>query len=408
MKNRLKYPLSIFVVWHPNFKEGKAIADKLYSTFCRDIEQPLSRGLNIPVYYRSVSLDRMPIPIDKNNSTRNAIVLLIEQNYMIDDDFREYTESLAGLVDENTRVYPVALAEQSYEIGCGLQQLQFIRAYKGGLSKESYTAKRSKNNFDLSDLMDFNLAFNKIKTEILHDCSRLMMKMNSTWLDDDTAAKVPSPVKLFLSHAKKGGLKTTTGFKEFIERETKLDVFFDAVDIADGYDFEKQFEDNMKNAALVVFHTDEYSTREWCRIEVLIAKRNKCSIVVVHDIKNGEKRAFPYLGNTPTIALSQNEEESFSEIINLTLYQVLNNLFQLELLESFHIEFEKEGTEFISITSPPELFNYIDIYKKKKESNNQLVVIYPEPPLGMEELKILNEIDKDIKFITPINLPTLM
>jgi hypothetical protein len=30
------------------------------------------------------------------------------------------------------------------------------------------------------------------------------------------------------------------------------------------------------------------------------------------------------------------------------------------------------------------------------------------PPLDAEELKILNEIDKDIKFITPINLPTLL
>jgi hypothetical protein len=156
-----------------------------------------------------------------------------------------------------------------------------------------------------------------------------------------------------------------------------------------------------------VFHTDEYSAREWCRIEVLIAKRNKCSIVVVHDIKNGEKRAFPYLGNTPTIAMHNDEQQSFYEIVNLTLYQVINNLFQLELLESFHKEFKVEGTEFISITSPPELFNYIDIYKKKKESKHHLVVLYPEPPLGSEELKILNEIDKDIKFITPINLPTL-
>ena len=93
--------------------------------------------------------------------------------------------------------------------------------------------------------------------------------------------------------------------------------------------------------------------------------------------------------------------------MNLTLYQVLNNLYQLELLESFHQEFHNEGIEFISLTSPPELFNYIDIYKKKVESKNHLVILYPEPPLGAEELKILNEIDKDIEFITPILLPTL-
>ena len=178
--------------------------------------------------------------------------------------------------------------------------------------------------------------------------------------------------------------------------------------IADGYEFEQQIEESIKKSALVVFHTDEYSAREWCRIEVLVAKRNKCSIVVVHDIKNGEKRAFPYLGNTPTITIQQEEKESFYEIVNLTLYQVLNNLFQLELLESFHKQFPIEGTEYVYITSPPELFNYIDIFKQKEKSENNLVILYPEPPLGAEELRILNEIDKEIKFITPILLPTLI
>jgi|GEM_PF-933272 hypothetical protein len=403
---KLKSPLSLFVVWHPKFLEGKAIANKLYSAFCRDIAEPLSRGLGIPVYYRSASFDKMPIPVETNNSVRNAIVLLIDLQYIVDTDFRTYTESLARLVDDDTRIYPVALCEQAYQIGCGLEQLQFIRSYKGGLSNKDYQNQYNKKDFDLSVEVDFSLAMNKIKTEILHDCARLMMNMHPTWMDTDSK-RTPSPVKLFLSHAKNDGLETTKKFKEFIEKETKLDVFFDAVDIADGYDFEKQFEEQIKNAALVVFHTDEYSTREWCRIEVLIAKRNKCSIVVVHDIKKGEKRAFPYLGNTPTITLQAEEQKSFYEIVNLTLYQVLNNLFQLELLQSFNKEFKKEGTEFISISSPPELFNFIDIYKKKKENKNRLIVLYPEPPLGLEELKILNEIDENIKFITPINLPTL-
>ena len=37
MKNRLKYPLSLFVIWHPDFAEGGNIANDLYSVFCRDI-----------------------------------------------------------------------------------------------------------------------------------------------------------------------------------------------------------------------------------------------------------------------------------------------------------------------------------------------------------------------------------
>ena len=389
MKDKLKYPLSLFVVWHPDFKEGKVIANNLYSTFCRDVEQPLARGLGIPVYYRSASLEGELIPIDTANAARNAIVLLIDQNYIIDPVFREYTKSLIELIDEHTRIYPIALSQRAYALK-GLDSYQFIRAYQGDLTK--------KENFDFS--------MKKIKTELLHDCARLLLNIQSTW-QDKPENRVSSPVKLFLSHAKKDGLETTKKFKAFVDAELKLDVFFDTVDIADGYKFEQQIVENIKSAALVVFHTDEYSAREWCRIEVLVAKRNKCSIVVVHDIKKGERRAFPYLGNTPTITLQPDETQSFIEVVNLTLYQVINNRFQNELLESFKQQFKIAEKEFIAITSPPELFNYIDIYRKKEASGKSIIVLYPEPPLGAEELKVLNEIDSEIEFITPIHLPTL-
>jgi len=386
MKDRLKYPLSLFVVWHPSFAEGMTMANDLYSIFCRDIEEPLSRGLGIQVYNRSVSL----IPIDTNGATRNAIILLIDENYMVESDFQEYTKQLVSLTDDNTRIYPIALCKQATGIRCGLDSIQFIRYQDGFINIRE----------------EYDRGLKKIKSELLHDCARLLMNFQPVWMDKP-GSKIPSPVKLFLSHAKKDGEETTKKFKLFVESETKLDVFFDTVDIADGYEFEKQIEANIENAALVVFHTDEYSSREWCRIEVLVAKRNKCSIVVVHDIKDGEKRAFPYMGNTPTITLKQKENSSFIEILTLTLHQVVNNLYQRELLKSFEEKFKDYKAEFVTITSPPELFNYIDLYKMKFTEKKKLIVLYPEPPLGAEELRILNDLDKDIKFITPIYLPTL-
>jgi hypothetical protein len=386
MKNRLKYPLSLFVVWHPAFENGDRIARDLYSIFCRDTEQPLSRGLGIQVYYRRKSL----IPIDKNVATRNAIILLIDENYMVDKGFQEYTKYLVGLIDDNFRIYPIALCKQATGIGCGLNSIQFIR-YQNGF-------------INISE--DYERGIRKIKTELLHDSARLLMNFQPVWMDKK-GGNIPSPVKLFLSHAKKDGEEVAKKFKTFVESETKLDVFFDTVDIADGYEFEMQIEDNIGNASLVVFHTDEYSSREWCRIEVLVAKRNKCSIVVVHDIKDGEKRAFPYMGNTPTITLKQDEHSSFNAILTLTLYQVVNNIYQKELLQSFEDEFKDNNVEFVTITSPPELLNYLDLYKMKNTGKKKLIVLYPEPPLGAEELQILNDIDNGIKFITPIYLPTL-
>ena len=151
----------------------------------------------------------------------------------------------------------------------------------------------------------------KIKTELLHDCARLMMDVQPTWKDKDRD-KISSPVTLFLSHAKIDGQETSKKFKAFIDANLKLDVFFDTVDIADGYEFEIQIELNIKNSALVVFHTDEYSSREWCRIEVLIAKRNKCSIVVVHDIKTLERKGPSHIwGIRPQLPLNKTKQKVF-------------------------------------------------------------------------------------------------
>jgi hypothetical protein len=61
----------------------------------------------------------------------------------------------------------------------------------------------------------------------------------------------PPPVKLFISHAKVDGVNMAMDFRNYIRSETKLSSFFDANDIADGYDFEKEIAGGVKNSILV-------------------------------------------------------------------------------------------------------------------------------------------------------------
>ena len=389
--NRIKYPLNIYVVWHPDCKIGKDIAEEIYSTFCRDYQNPLSRGLGIPVYFRYVKLENnQPLSIKTSEAEKNAFILLIDEHLFLDDDFRDYIVELNKLVDSNNRIYPISLYNKAHTIGCYLGNLQFINALKFNGA-----------NLNLSIKEDFKLGIKIIKTEILHDCSRLLLAFQPT-CDDKENDRIGSPVKLFLSHAKIDGEQVTLEFKKFIESNLKLDVFFDTVDIANGYDFAKQFEKEIKHSALVVFHTDEYSTREWCRREVLIAKKHKSPIVVVHNLLEGEKRAFPYLGNMPTTTFIDDRFIDFYKIVNLTLYQVLNNLYQVNLLESFKNLNTNPNVDISILSSPPELFNFIDINNLKKKSKKEIIILYPDPPLGIEELNVLNELDESIKFVTPI------
>ena len=124
---KIKHPLSLYIVWHSEFAQGKSIANNMYSVFCRDTEQPLARGLGIPVYYRSSTSGTKPIAIEGKNSDCNAIILLIDDHYFLDKMLKEYTKDIVGLVNDKTRIFPVALCKEAHEIGCGLKSLQFIK-----------------------------------------------------------------------------------------------------------------------------------------------------------------------------------------------------------------------------------------------------------------------------------------
>lgn len=377
MKTNYISPLNIYVAWHPNFLDGKKYANEIYSTFCRDAKLPLSRGIGIPVFFRSKHNPSTNVPIEINfaEAERNAIVLLMDDEMFNDENWSYYIDYILENVSSNTKIFPVELSlyARYQNEGTELSKTQMIKL-----------------NLD-AEYID---KVKTIRNSLLHDLCRLMLNIDIT-----PHTNIPPPVKLFLSHAKLDGELIAKEFRSHIENNLKLNTFFDANDIADGYDFEMQIKANLKESAVIVFQSDEYSNREWCRIEVIVAKRNKSPLVVVHNIEKGENRSFPYLGNVPTIRWNNN----FNDVIDLALIQVLNNRYSVEKIEKeinlYQID-KKYNCELIS--SPPELFNFIDFGKSRLKNKRTNIVVYPDPPLGIEELNILSELDPKTKFITPI------
>lgn len=386
MKEHYKSPLTIYVVWHPNNANGIKYAEALYNSFCRDINSPLSRGLSIPVYFRSIPLKGtdLPIDIDTSQSDRNAIVLLADEEMFNDSKWNEYVTQLLNKESTNTRIFPIALSEYAFSIDeARLSKKQFINLTKINSQSEEDTVQQR---------------IKELRSRLLHDLSRFFFKL-STVAEADYKTDDP-PIKLFISHAKIDSEQMAMHFRDYVLSQTKLKTFFDVNDIADADDFEKSIEKSLGNSAIVVFLSDQYSTREWCRIEVIVAKRNKSPLVVVNNIENGEKRSFPYLGNVPSIRYKEN---CFPNIIDLALFQVLNNLFLEEKLKKEIALYNVEDSYLVyPIENAPELFTYVDIKRlEKKSSDKKILVIYPDPPLGKEELNVLNDIDDNIQFITP-------
>lgn len=381
----LTSPLNVYIIWHPNFARGADYANYIYSELCRDYQKPLNRTIGIPVFFRNTLFDNgKPLAIDYTPADRNAVIVLVEDEMFEDDKWSDFFRQVVSDRAINKRVFPVALSKYAGDVAPEVRQ-QFIRL----------TAIT-----DSTETAEFAKRCEKLRSELLHDLSRLMLNMAASY--DPSKDYGPPPIKLFISHAKKDGEATAIDFRNYIRSETKLSSFFDASDIANGYDFEKEIAEGVKNSALVVFQTDAYSSREWCRIEVITAKRYKSPIVVVNAIESGEQRSFPYIGNVPSIRWNNN----FDKIIDLALIQVLYNLYQEQLLKKW-IDIYKldESNKVAYLTSPPELFNYLDLVKIKKKEDAGTIVLYPDPPLGNAELKLLNELDDGITFTTPIMLP---
>jgi hypothetical protein len=384
-------PLSVFIVWHPDYSEGQQIADFLYSVLCRDSSKPLIRSIGIPVYFRSTKHKNQPINIDFAESEFTAVIALVSDEFVVDKEYGNYLDKIfddCNSLSDKRRVYPIAVSKNAFNVSAKLSPINFIRVVKG-IANDCKTDMKGS-------------IFNQIKGPVLHELCRLLMNMKKA-TDETDSLTISPPIKLFISHSKHDDSKLgAVKFRDFINSQTQLKSFFDANDIAYGSNFGDEIKKAASESALVAFQSDSYAEREWCRIEVLEAKAAGCPVVIVNAVQNKEQRTFPYLGNYPSIRFKEN----FLEIIDLTLEQVLFNLYTRKFIDALTDLYDVKAKSIL--TTSPELFNFIQLKKKGLDKGENFgLVIYPDPPLGSEEMEILIQLDSDFVFITPLTLPSI-
>lgn len=359
MIDRIKMPLSVYVMYHFDNKTGKEVYTDIYHLLCRDSEQPLTDGMDIPVFLRTGGNGKQIPDIDFEQSSKTAIFLLVDELMYCSSSWKVYIEKLIAATNDDVKIYPIALFKYAYDIDKSLQKSQFV-------TLKTHSIKDNWNEF---------------QTRIFDDLIRLINN------------KGKDKLKLFISHSKKDhdklGETRAKELRDYLRSDTKLDSFFDANDIIDGYDFEDQIKKNVEKSILIILESNTYSEREWCRIEALAGKRHKIPCIVVNLIDGLVKRSFPYLGNTPVVRFSNN----WNEIINVLLKTSLSQYFQEQLL--LEIKTIIKGDTYSILPFSPELLSFSLIKGTK-------TVLYPEPPLGTEEIEFLKLYEDSVEFITPV------
>lgn len=356
----LHRPLEIRVFWDPGFEKGFDYAGLIFQHFSKSEDISVEYNIGIPVYFlNSPIIDSVDF-----KSKTNICFIFVDDNFILNKN--RWKQTIDFLSDTKTQNNIHTIPVKFSEHAC--------------------------RTFDEFSLMNFIIPEDKTKNDKF--LLAVAYSIYACLFNDDKQEKITVP--LFLSHYKKSaGATICRNIINYISNSrSPIKVFFDENDIDYGARFDITIENNIKKSTLVIIHTDGFSNREFCKREVLSAKQYERPIVLIDFLQKGENRSFPYLGNIKTMKIEK----------NINYFKLI---FEI-LKESIRIEyFKKKNESIIAYFNPPKA-NYKIIpyapelltmsYRKEAKET----IVYPNPVLGNEEIRILRSQFPRKIFTTPI------
>jgi len=376
------------ILWNGAFEAGDGIARFVYASLCRDTEKPNSRGIGIPVFFHTWLAPQpgaLVRAIDYARADVTVVVPLVDDHMAGSDEWAQELESILTTPEfaaGECLLLPVAFSNDSYNISPKIGILNFLRLL--GEAPEDYPQR--------------------LTAKLTHELCRLMIEDSiSARPAGAHAGEGTAPVRLFLSHAKQDGLAIVSDLLTYMATNSPVEAFFDATAIKPGSSFQEEIERGVQRSALLIVHSDLYASREWCRRETLLAKKYQCPILVVLAVDKEEDRSFPYLGNVPTTRWDPANPRRCPDTIDRALPEVLRSAYFQRHLRKL----QKAGIipgEYQVLTRPPEILTYVNLPRMGATADAEWnPVIYPDPPLGDEEVELIHAMWPGARLTTPIS-----
>lgn len=341
-------PLLVQIVFHPESPLARGFAEGLHHALNDD---PAVPGMRIPTVFTPSGSGPPSTLVDPEAERVFVVVLADDKLKAAPAPWKDYVVGLhkACAANGRHRFFPIQLTKHAYPVDSRLNHLSFLSAWlvPDAIERELLVYRRV----------------------ILGLCRHLKSEPVSTEPDD------PPPFKLFVSHTKQDlthDPQVVNALVDHLKASQPVGTWVDSGDIEAGSRFAKSIEKGIKDTALLSVLTDAYASREWCRKEVLLAKKHQRPVVVVDALRQREIRSFPYAGNVPVLRWGGKPQEA----VDLLLKESLRHQHALELLK----QRKAPGDELLP--SAPELLTVMQLPQASS-------VLYPDPPLGHEELEVL-------------------
>lgn len=374
--------LVLYVAWHPEFEDGPSIAKTLYDHYRRKLYENVAGGIGLSVMYRSAPApgSGLPIGIDFHDAETSAIVLLIDERWAADPAWVAWGRELLDRADGaglGVRIFPVAIDDAATRLGMVEQAVRWDRW--DGVAREEREHR----------------LINGLTYQFCRMLRSYLEQLKHPAEEEEALGQYLRKVEIFLSHSK----HDANG--ERIEKLIRNQLYrsegdgsaslFDVHDVPAGLRFNKVLLHKLKVSAVVAVHTDSYSSREWCRREIIEAKRWNVPLVVANCISDLDERSFPYMGNVPVVRMDPEKADRIDYIVSRLLDEVLKDFLWRCRVE---LNAGAAGDDTVFLPRPPELISLAGVRERVKEATT---LVYPDPPIGAEEQRLFEVVAPNIR-----------
>ena len=359
-------------MWHPDCHLAARVADKIRSHFGTHRFRDVAGGPGIDVVFQDTLTSSTPTYISNTWPVRFpiAVVAMIDRSLVEDAEWVAY---LGGL-DQSTIVK---------DLGANLLPVAMDPGVLDNLALQEQAIRWEDWKF-ANEARE-----QRLMRELAYSFARMLRRQLYVLRLPQTAEplleKDLQKIHTFLSYSKHDdhGKDIAETIRCWLYQNSALSSFLDVYDIPAGLPVPDVIDHHIGRSVFLAIQTDSYSSREWCRREVLEAKRKGVPMVVVDCLNTIDERAFPYLGNVPVVRMDPATKDRLAEIAGRLLDEVLVDYLWRCRVEA--LPERRPDTVFMS--RPPEL---VSLATLGGERDTRRVVVYPDPPLDSEELCLLS------------------
>lgn len=373
-------PFGIYVAWHPEYEEGKKIATSIYHHFATSRYRSVSGGAGVHVMYRSDNASRADTPrsVDWDRTVDTAVVVLVDSALASDPSWIRYVRELVHEAESRgfgTRVFPVVVEASGIDVCQGIQAIRWHDWDGNGDERKG-----------------------RLIRDLTHEFIRMLRHRLETdrTVEADHLGNYTRKINVFLSHSTKDphGRQVAEAIQDWLRDYSSMSSFLAPRDIPPGVQFDAVINKSIQDGAVAIIYTDTYSSREWCRREVIEAKRMRSPMVVVDCLESVDERSFPYMGNVPIVRMDPADKGK----IPMVAGRLLDEVFKCFLWRCMVAALRVSSAHATFMDRPPELLSLVTL--PNTGSGVERLVVYPDPPLGTEELDLFSDVDHNLHLLS--------